>query len=367
MYVVSPWSKGGWVDSQVFDHTSVGRFLEKRFGIHVDAISPWHRAVSGDLTTAFDFVSPNDPQFPKLPDMSGWAASDAHQKTLPAPTAPTTPQPLFQENGVRYSRALPYILHANVQVDANRGAVRILFANTGFAGAVFHVYDKLHLDRIPRRYTVEAGRMLDDEWAVGDDGLYDLWVLGPNGFHRYFKGDLSHIQRQNSPIPEIFAGYNVFDGGLHLQMRNDGNSHLRFTVKSNEIYGPLLGVSASVSATTVPVSPGFGPLPSVGAGSGSVLGYQPAPNFGARGFGFGAPVFVAGPSLGDGPSTSWDVKVPASGRPRELYWNLNGTGQWYDFVVTCDEDSSFYRRLAGHVETGGPSVSDPGMGLADRF
>ena len=32
MLVVSPWSRGGWVDSQVFDHTSVIRFLERRFG-----------------------------------------------------------------------------------------------------------------------------------------------------------------------------------------------------------------------------------------------------------------------------------------------------------------------------------------------
>ncbi len=112
MYVVSPWSRGGWVNSQVFDHTSVGRFLEKRFGIKVAAISPWHRAISGDLTTAFDFASPNDPRFPDLPDQSNWSASDAHQQTLPAPTAPATPQPLFQETGVRFSRALPYILHA---------------------------------------------------------------------------------------------------------------------------------------------------------------------------------------------------------------------------------------------------------------
>jgi phospholipase C len=368
MYVVSPWSKGGWINSQVFDHTSVGRFLEKRFGIEVDAISPWHRAISGDLTTAFDFARPNDPRFPELPDQSGWAASDAHQKTLPAPTPPTTPQPLFQEPGVRYSRALPYILHASAQVDARKGTVRLLFANTGFAGAVFHVYDKLHLDRIPRRYTVEAGQMLDDEWAVGNDGLYDLWVLGPNGFHRTVKGDLSKVRPQNAPNPEIFVGYNVHDGGLHLQLRNDGNSHLRFTVKSNKIYGPLLAVSPLVSAAAMPECPGFGPLPGfTHVGSGPMLGHRPAPDLGAPGFGFGAPLFTPGPSFGDGPDTSWDVKVPASGHPRELYWNLSKTGFWYDFIVTTDSDSGFSRRLAGHVETGRASVSDPGMGKADNF
>jgi phospholipase C len=77
MYVISPWSKGGWVNSQAFDHTSVGLFLEKRFGIKVDAISPWHRAVSGDLTSAFDFASPEDSGFPTLPDVSNWPLSRA--------------------------------------------------------------------------------------------------------------------------------------------------------------------------------------------------------------------------------------------------------------------------------------------------
>jgi phospholipase C len=368
MYVVSPWSKGGWVNSQVFDHTSVGRFLEKRFSIKVDAISPWHRAISGDLTTAFDFASPNDPRFPELPDQSNWSASDARQRTLPAPTAPATPQPLFQETGPRFSRALPYILHANAQADASKSRVRLLFANTGFAGAVFHVYDKLHLDRIPRRYTVEAGRMLDDEWAVGDDGLYDLWVLGPNGFHRHFKGDLDKARQKNAPDPEVFAGYNLFDGGLHVQLRNDGGGNVRFTVKSNEIYGPLLAVGASVSAAAQPECPGFGPRPGIHpVGFGPVPGFRSAPDFGAPGFGFGQSVFFPGPNHGNGPDTSWDVKVSGSGHPKELYWNLRTTGQWYDFVITSDSDSSFYRRLAGHVATGRPSVSDPGMGRADRF
>src|SRR2546430_7398628 len=33
MIVISPWTKGGWVDSQVFDHTSLIRFVERRFGV----------------------------------------------------------------------------------------------------------------------------------------------------------------------------------------------------------------------------------------------------------------------------------------------------------------------------------------------
>ncbi|NDB75420.1 MAG: hypothetical protein EB141_07220, partial [Verrucomicrobia bacterium] len=67
MYVISPWSRGGWVSSEVFDHTSVGRFIEARFGVTIPAITPWSRAVSGDLTSAFDFKTPNREVFPRLP------------------------------------------------------------------------------------------------------------------------------------------------------------------------------------------------------------------------------------------------------------------------------------------------------------
>jgi phospholipase C len=57
--VVSPWSRGGYVCSEVFDHTSTLRFLEKRFGVMEPQISDWRRSVCGDLTSAFDFANPN--------------------------------------------------------------------------------------------------------------------------------------------------------------------------------------------------------------------------------------------------------------------------------------------------------------------
>ena len=39
MIVVSPWTAGGFVNSQLFDHTSVLRFLETRFGVAAPNIS----------------------------------------------------------------------------------------------------------------------------------------------------------------------------------------------------------------------------------------------------------------------------------------------------------------------------------------
>src|SRR3546814_9692091 len=59
--------------------------------------------------------------------------------------------------------------------------LQLVFENKGETGAVYHVYDLHDLDAIPRRYTVEAGSSLDDEWNLAGDGSYDLEVFGPNG------------------------------------------------------------------------------------------------------------------------------------------------------------------------------------------
>ncbi|MGC4092868.1 MAG: phospholipase C, phosphocholine-specific [Polyangiaceae bacterium] len=48
LYVLSPWSRGGWVNSEVFDHTSVIRLIEQRFGVFEPNISAWRRSVCGD-------------------------------------------------------------------------------------------------------------------------------------------------------------------------------------------------------------------------------------------------------------------------------------------------------------------------------
>jgi phospholipase C len=69
LLVVSPCSRGGFVCSQVFDHTSLLRFLERRFGAEVPNLSAWRRSVTGDLTQAFNFAAPNA-ALPALPSPS---------------------------------------------------------------------------------------------------------------------------------------------------------------------------------------------------------------------------------------------------------------------------------------------------------
>ena len=54
MIVVSPWSVGGWVNSEVFDHTALIQFLERVTGVECDQITQWRRRASGDLTSTLD-------------------------------------------------------------------------------------------------------------------------------------------------------------------------------------------------------------------------------------------------------------------------------------------------------------------------
>lgn len=230
MYVISPWSKGGWVNSQVFDHTSVGRFIEKRFGITIPAISPWHRAVCGDLTSCLDLSARDDRVFPKLPRIRNGAALAAASERKPPPAPPAIPEPLFQEPGVRASRALPYRLEVDSVVSLDEPRARVIFRNDGDVGAVFHVYDRLHLDRIPRRYTVEAGRTLDDDWNLADDeGRYNLWVYGPNGFVREVVGRLT----RSGPRLETVLRYDVPGRALRLSVINSGADPADFVVRAN--------------------------------------------------------------------------------------------------------------------------------------
>ncbi|HWA59907.1 MAG TPA: phospholipase C, phosphocholine-specific, partial [Caulobacteraceae bacterium] len=92
MIVVSPWTRGGWVNSQVFDHTSILRLLEARFGVAEPHISPWRRTVTGDLLSVFDFAAA-EPSVPALPDASDLPAQARAQAKLPPPQVPATPSP----------------------------------------------------------------------------------------------------------------------------------------------------------------------------------------------------------------------------------------------------------------------------------
>jgi len=234
MYVISPWSRGGWVDSQVFDHTSVIRFLEARFGVMEPNISPWRRAVCGDLTSAFDFKTPNRQPMPALPPTRALAQRAAALTKTTRPPTPALPKAPVQPRGVRPSRALPYVLEAADVSDDK--AARIGLFNGGKAAAVFHVYDLLDLAPPPRRYTIGPGKSVNAEWPYRA-GRYDLWVLGPNGFHRHLKGDADAtlklaLSRLGNRQALSITLSNFERTPVHLRIRDNayGKKPLRVTV-----------------------------------------------------------------------------------------------------------------------------------------
>jgi phospholipase C len=302
MYVVSPWSKGGWVNSQVFDHTSVLRFVEQRFGVMEPNISAWRRAVCGDLTSAFNFADPDDAAFfaalPATLELANKARALTGQKT---PLPPTTAVMPVQEAGARPSRALPYELHATSQIKPNTAKVgatqvEITFANTGAVAAVFHVYDRLNLAAVPRRYTVEQGKELTGVWAPATSGSYDLWVLGPNGFHRHFAGNAKRVAAAAQPNPDVVVSYDAARQELVVKLVNKGTAPANFVLEATRYF--------------------------------------------------------------DVPAATFAV---AARSEVEITRALADSARWYDFTVSVKGQTDYKRRFAGRLETGTPSISDPAM------
>jgi phospholipase C len=301
MLVVSPWSKGGWVCSETFDHTSIIRFIERRFGhgrnLCEANITAWRKAICGDLTRAFDFAHPNA-ALPTLPNTSGYAPADRERHPDYVPLPPLVQAKPKQELGVRPARALPYELFVRARIDAVASKLRLKFSNSGHAGAAFNVYKTASPDA-PRTYTVEPRKHLTDEFALDLDGAYDYAVHGPNGFARRFAGRAVAMSgvTANVAAPEVSESYDVANGNIELHLQNAGEAACEFTI---------------------------------------VNAYDGA---------------------------SEKRRVPG-GESADLYVDLRAHHAWYDLHVTVDTDPHFARTLAGHVETGRPSMSDPALGMA---
>lgn len=105
--IVSPWTAGGWVCSQPFDHTSVVQLLEKVTGVAEPNISDWRRKTFGDMTSAFRFNEAKAVT-PALPDAFNSLVRARYEAAhLPKPTLPGENQELpTQEKGER-KRILP--------------------------------------------------------------------------------------------------------------------------------------------------------------------------------------------------------------------------------------------------------------------
>jgi phospholipase C len=296
MIVISPWSKGGWVNSEVFDHTSLIRFIERRFGRHNPGltesnITPWRRAVVGDLTSALNFASPNDATVP-LPSTVAYLPPDNNRHPDYVPAPPTDQALPRQEPGTRPARALPYELHVDGEANSWQGTIQLRFRNAGQAAAVFQVRSG-DGQTGPWTYTVGAGEETSDTFGASGVASYDLSVFGPNGFLRTFAGSVA-ARSANLTVKTI------------LDKESEGTALVIHNHSSN--------------AERVKI---------VDAYSGKTTTHQLQP---------------------DSAFT--------------YFSQLRKSFGWYDFTVLVDSDASFERRLAGHVENGRDSVTDPAMGAA---
>jgi phospholipase C len=298
MLVVSPWSRGGWVDSQLFDHTSLIRFLEARFARHHHAdlietnITPWRRAVAGDLTTAFDFKTPNTRRV-MLPGTDAFKPDDLVRHDDQVPVPPAHASVPGQERGVRPARALPYTLDAQGAVQSDDGSFWIQFRNSGEATAVFQVRSGNAAD-LPRTFTVEPHKRLEDSWRIAAFGRseYDLSIHGPNGFFRSFKGG---VAGKNRAKLDVRVAYDEESTDIKLEIINRAPQLAQVTVFNRY--------------------------------------------------------------------TSRNTRlVLTSGESESRNWALSRSGGWYDLAIVVDGDPHFEYRIAGHLETGEDSISDPLMG-----
>ncbi|MBW4053272.1 MAG: DUF756 domain-containing protein, partial [Proteobacteria bacterium] len=283
MLAISPWSKGGYVCSEVFDHTSVIRFLEARFGVHEPNITPWRRAVCGDLTSAFDFAS-GSVRHVSLPDTSEYWDLVEQESKLPPPTVPDRQAVALvpQEPGVRPARPLPYALALDLL--AAHDGVHLHFDNHSRAGVCCTAYWDASFG-LPRRYTLGAGHRLQDFVPLPRGQRLAMTVYGPNGFVRKIQGD--------GAAPLQLTGTAEPRGNIRLQLRNRGHQVLTVRIR-DEAYAR--------GEHTLRVEPGE--------------------------------------------TAQWICDLRAS-------------HHWYDLSVTA---ARHQWRLAGHIENGQESYSDPAAG-----
>jgi phospholipase C len=330
--IASPWSRGGKVCSEVFDHTSTLQFLEtfvnKKYNknIRIENISEWRRTICGDLTSAFTpfngdklepipFLDRNkkveniyNARFKGEPGNFKKVSDDDAVKLTEAPILLGA-----QEKGVRPSSALPYELysHGGLSTDKKSFGIALTAGNKVFgqnaSGSPFTVYapvkynDEISKDEISRNwyFAVKPGDTLTYNWPLSafENNQYHLRVHGPNGYYREFKGDVQN--------PQIKVTCNYEKSRINAAKPN-GNALINI-------------VNTGSKPVTVIVSDN-----SYKTGTLSKL--------------------IA-------PNSSADIRL-----------DLTKSHHWYDFSVKLKGYDSFEQRFAGRVETGSEGKTDPLMG-----
>lgn len=334
MLIASPWSKGGYVNSQVFDHTSTIMFIETLFSrktgktIRSGQVSPWRRAICGDLTSAFRPADNGAGGIPKplkrdevvlgiqnaknkppqvKPDPLPQEEIDKINKYLPFAEAASSFMPR-QERGTRKACALPYQLFAECSLKAD--VLELHFAcksvpgqKMSRAGAPFSM-SSLKTYRGEKgktwSYAMGADEDLSDVLPLKDfdDDGYQLSISGPNGFFRQFSG------YSGQPDLEVSCQYGtsgIFGkratGNIELYIENRQETEVEVRLKDNAYN--------SENSRNILIGP--------------------------------------------------KSKVKA-------HIDLRKSNGWYDISLYVSGDSRYLRQYAGHAENGADTTTDPYMG-----
>ncbi|MCK8679443.1 phosphocholine-specific phospholipase C [Streptomyces lichenis] len=213
LLVVSPWTTGGYVCSEVFDHTSVIRFLEAWTGVREPNITPWRRRVTGDLTGAFDFrrgrPRPALERPGPIPPFTGrWRPQPPAEQRMPV-----------QEPGTRPARPLPY--QPDVHARTGNGTVELRLSNTGRSHVPLALYPYAGEFAAPQHRDVKGAA----RWQVPVTGTaYRFTVTGPGGFRREFAGPADGGC-------ELTTRLAPGERALHLTLENTGAEPVTFTVR----------------------------------------------------------------------------------------------------------------------------------------
>jgi phospholipase C len=329
LVIASPWSRGGWVNSEVFDHTStlqfLETFLEKKTGKKIPEtnISDWRRTICGDLTSVFrpyngekidepSFLSRDEvveyihkAKFKKLPDDFKLLTADEIKQINTNPlSSPYFPK---QEPGIKPSSALPYQLYADGKLSVDKKSFEIKFeaSNKAFGktalGSPFNVYAPGKYKGEDVRtwaYGLTAGDNLADTWPLADfeHGNYHLRVYGPNGFFREFGGNAAEPALNMACEYQQSVMGKQLTGNIELKLQNQSKAQHTIEIVDNAY------------------------------------------------------------------KTNNHTYVLKAGGASALVLNLKNSHGWYDFTVKVKGNEHFMKRYAGRVETGLASFSDPFMG-----
>lgn len=316
MIIASPWTRGGWVNSEVLDLTSTLQFLEyfieKKTGKKVieENISNWRREVCGNMTSVFqpeqdlrnvdlDFVD-RDQYLARIMSarekkVPGGFNKFGQREVLGSKHWTLLSKFPKQEEGIKPSCALPYNLQVNFNVAASKNQLQMDFIvesnqlKNKVYSAPLQVYDMMNQSDQSRGiwdFAVRDREPMDYYWNLVDKYHFD--VHGPNGFYRSFKGGSNSL-------------------GIYVEFLVDTSLNISIRLKNNSSKSKHIIIKDSLYLKKE------------------------------------------------------EVITLSSQKEVIVKWDYTNVKGWYDIILNCKEDLDWQQQFAGHIENGKASITDPFM------